>query len=84
MPKSKTRGKIVRSRKRSFAESVEFPRWVLAAEVVLIGFMLLLAALSDSSGKVRTPGAGSILYMAAVLGVAALLIYVRRDHPPNR
>ena len=67
-----------RSRKQSFANSAVFPRWMLAAGVLLIGFMLLLGALSDASGRLRAPGLGSVLYMAAVSGVAAFLIYSGR------
>ena len=75
----KTRARTLnRGRKRSFAESVEFPRWVVAAGVLLIGLVLLLGALADDSGKLRMPGAGSVLCMAAV-GVAAVLSYSRRS-----
>jgi hypothetical protein len=59
-------------------ESVEFPRWVVAASILLIGLVLLLGALADNSGKLRMPGAGSVLCMAAV-GVAAVLSYSRRS-----
>ena len=76
----KTRARTLnRRRKRSSAESVEFPRWVVAAGVLLIGLILLLGALADDSGKLRMPGAGSVLYLAAVIGVAAVLLYSRRS-----
>lgn len=85
MARFKTKIRLSRPRKRSFAESVEFPRWVVAAGVLLIGFMLLLGALSDASGELRTPGLGSVLYMAAVAGIASLLIYTgRRRHPSGK
>ena len=74
-----------RRRKRRFAECVEFPRWVVAAGVLLIGLILLLGALADDSGKLRMPGAGSVLYLAAVIGVAAVLFYPRRSrHLPAK
>jgi hypothetical protein len=50
----------------------------VAAAVIIIGFMLLLAGLSDGSGNLRRPGYSSILYIAAVIGVAALLILAGR------
>ena len=64
---------------RVFAQTAEFPRWILASGVLLIGFMLLLAVLSDASGELKTPGIGSVLYMVGVTGVAAFLIYSRRS-----
>lgn len=84
MPRSKTRGKTARSRRRTFAESVEFPRWILAAETVLIGLMLLLGALSDSSGAVRSPGVGSIVFIAAVIGIAVAVIHRGRNRSSDR
>jgi len=45
---------------------------------MIIGFMLLLAGLSDGSGNLRGPGYGSILYISAVIGVAALLTLAGR------
>ena len=78
---------IFRSPKRSFAESVEFPRWILAAGVLLIGLMLLVATLADDSGKLNTPGTASVLYLTALIGIAAALIYsdrVRRSPEAGR
>jgi hypothetical protein len=75
-PVLKTRARTLnRRRKLRFTESVEFPRWVVAAGVLLIGFVLLLGALADDSGELRMPGAGSVLYMAAVIGVGAVLLH---------
>jgi hypothetical protein len=45
---------------------------------LLIGFMLLLAVLSEASGELNTPGVGSALYMVGVIAVAAFLIYSGR------
>lgn len=74
---SKTKNKVgtsYRRRKRDFVESVEFPRAAVAASVLLIGFLLLLGALSDASGRPRMLDLGSALYMAAVIGIAMLVI----------
>jgi hypothetical protein len=77
------------SRKRSFAKTAEFPRWIVAATILLIGIMLLLGALSDASGRLRIPGVGSALYLSLIIAIAAVIIYsgrrssqrVRRDSP---
>jgi len=62
-----------RARKRRFVESVAFPRWVVAGGVVLIGFMLFLATISDPDGKLRAPRFGEYLLLAGVLLFAAAL-----------
>ena len=62
-----------RSRQRRFAKSASFPRWITIPFVLIIALMLWLGVLSDPSGRLRTPGIGSILYVAAVIGVAAYL-----------
>lgn len=67
-----------RRRKRDFVASVRFPRWVVAASILLIGSMLLLGALSDASGTLRRPNLGAVLYIAAIIGIAALVIYLDR------
>lgn len=66
------------SPKRTFAETAEFPQWILVGGVLLVGFLLLIGALSDASGKLSKPGLGSVLYMAALIGVAAVLLYSKR------
>lgn len=84
---SKTKNKVgmsYRSRKRGVVESVEFPRAVVAASVLLIGFLLLLGALSDASGRLRKMDLGSALYMAAVIGVAVLVICSPRASTKDR
>lgn len=58
-----------RGRKRSFAESVEFPRWVVGAGIMLIGFMLFLALILNPDGKLRKPGIAEYLFLAAVFAV---------------
>jgi hypothetical protein len=70
---------LYRAAERRFARSVGFPRWIMAAFVLTIGFMLWIGVLSDPSGKLRTPSVGSICYVVAVIGVAAFLAYSDRD-----
>jgi hypothetical protein len=41
--------------------------------------MLWIGVLSDPSGRLRMPGMGSIIYVAAVIGVAAFLAYADRN-----
>jgi hypothetical protein len=71
-----------RSRQRRFAKSFSFPRWITVPFVLIVGLMLWLGVLADPSGKLRMPGVGSILYVAAVIGVAALLAYIDRRREP--
>lgn len=85
MSKTKTKvGMLYRRRKRDFAKSVEFPRAVVAASVLLIGFMLLLGALSDASGRLRMLDIGSALYLAAVIGIALLVVYSGRTQDSTK
>ena len=58
-----------RGRRRSIAGSVEFPRWVVSAGIVLIGFMLFLALISNPEGTLRKPGIAEYLFLAAVIAV---------------
>ncbi len=68
-----------RSRHGRFAKSAWFPRWIKLPFVLIIGLMLWVGVLSDPSGKPRLPGMGSILYVAAVIGVAVFLAYADRN-----
>jgi hypothetical protein len=68
-----------RSRARRFVESASFPRWITVPFVLIMGLLLWLGVLSDPSGKLRTPGMGSILYVAIVIGVAGYLAYADRS-----
>jgi hypothetical protein len=65
-----------RSRKRSLAESVEFPRWIVAAGIGLIGFMLFLAAISDSAGKLGSPRVREYVFLGAVVVSSAGVAYI--------
>ena len=78
MSRSKRR-LLFRARKRSFAESVEFPRWIATIGVLLIALVLLLAVLSDPDGKLSRPGLGGYLYIAGVVGVVTFLAYADRN-----
>jgi hypothetical protein len=52
---------------------------------MIIGLILWVGVLSDSSGRLTMPGTGSILYVAAVIGIAALLAYAdRKRNPPPK
>jgi|HubBroStandDraft_4_1064222.scaffolds.fasta_scaffold2144448_1 drug/metabolite transporter (DMT)-like permease len=68
-----------RSRGRRFVKSSSFPRWITVPFVLIIGLILWLGVLSDPSGKLRAPGAGSILYVAAVIAAAGYLAYADRS-----
>jgi hypothetical protein len=68
-----------RSQQRRFAKSVGFPRWITILFILIIALMLWLGVLSDPSGNLRTPGTGSVLYVVAVIGVAAFLAYMDRS-----
>jgi hypothetical protein len=73
------------SRKRSFEKTVEFPRWIVAASILLIGIMLLLGALSDASGRLKIPGVGSAFYLSLIIAIAAIVIYsCRRSSQKDR
>jgi hypothetical protein len=71
-------GKTSRPRKRTFAESVKFPRWIVSVSVLIIGFVFWLGAVSEGGGA-KMSGLGSALYFAAVAGVAAFSLYGRRN-----
>jgi len=73
-----------RSQERRFAKSVAFPRWIAIPSILIVGFMLWLAVLADPSGNLRTPGMGSIFYVVAVVGLAALLAPTDRNGDPSR
>jgi hypothetical protein len=64
---------------RNFAKSARFPPWIAIPFILIIGLILWLGVLSDPSGHLRTPGAGPLLYAAAVIGVAAFLAHADRN-----
>ena len=79
MSRSKTAARpSSRARKRSFAESAEFPRGILALVILLVGFVLLVAALSDAAGKLARPGIGTYFYIAALIAIVAIVGFVDR------
>jgi hypothetical protein len=70
-----------RSQDRRLAKSVKVPRPIIVGVLLLIAFVLWMAVIADPAGNLPMPGLGSVLYAAAVIGVAALLAYIdrRRD-----
>jgi hypothetical protein len=50
-----------------------FSRWLTVVFLVIIGLILWVGVLSNSSGQLTMPGADSLLYVAAVIGAVALL-----------
>jgi hypothetical protein len=61
-----------------------FPRWLAVPFTLIIGLILWLGVLADPSGRLEKPGAGSILYVIAVVGVAVFLAYTDRDGDSSR
>jgi 4-amino-4-deoxy-L-arabinose transferase-like glycosyltransferase len=55
-----------------------FPRWIAIPFILIVGLVLWIGVLSDSSGDLTVPDVDSILYVLAVLGVAVFLAYVDR------
>jgi len=49
-----------------------------AAAALLIGLNLLMGALADAGGRLRNPGAGGFVYMAAVVIVAGAIYFDRK------
>ena len=60
------------------ANPVHFSRWMTIPFIVIIGLIVWIGVLSDSSGRLTMPGLDSMLYVGAVIGVAALLAYADR------
>lgn len=64
--------------------SVSFPRWVTIPFIMIIGLILWVGVLADSPEPLTAPGVGSIVYVAAVIVVAALLAYADRKPGKDR
>jgi hypothetical protein len=64
--------------KRGPASTPSFPRWLTALFILTIGLILWIGVLSNSSGLLTMPGTDAILYVAAVICVAALLAWADR------
>jgi len=60
-----------RTPKEHFSASVSLPRWITIPFILVIGLILWVGVLSDSSGD-------SVLYVVAVIGVVLLLAYADR------
>jgi peptidoglycan/LPS O-acetylase OafA/YrhL len=68
-----------RAELRNFARSASVPRWILIPLTLILGLVLWLAVVSDSSGRFSAPGAGAIVYTLAVIGVVGWLAYHDRE-----
>jgi len=66
------------------AKSLKFPRWGTVTFILLIGSILWVGVLSDSSGRPTMPPVDSILYVAAVVCAAFLLAYADRRRNGSR
>ena len=71
--------RIVRIRPRNITEYLQLPRrWrtFLAGFVVILGFMLFFGAIADSSGTLRPPGVSATIFVAVIVAMASLLVYL--------
>jgi hypothetical protein len=62
-----------------FQGTSAFSRWIAIPFLVVIGLILWLGVLADSSGQWKAPGAGRILYLVAVIAAAAFLAHRDRN-----
>lgn len=67
------------SKAERFGKSLPSRRWIMIVFVLIIGYILWAGVLSDPSGHLSTPSVGSILYTAAVFGVASVLAYTDQN-----
>jgi hypothetical protein len=68
-----------RSRPRNLPEYLRLPpRWrtLLAGFVLIFGLMLFCGAIADSSGTLQSPGVGATIFMAVIVAMASLLVYL--------
>ena len=73
-----------RAQQRRFAKSAAFPRWITVPFTLIIALILWLGVLADPTGRLKPPGAGSVVYVVAVVGVAAFLAYADRNAEPSK
>jgi hypothetical protein len=73
-----------RAQQRRFAKSAAFPRWLTVPFTLIIALILWLGVLADPSGRLKAPGAGSVVYVVAVVGVAVFLAYTDRNADPPK
>ena len=59
--------------------SAALPRWIAILFALSIALILWLGVASDPHGHWSAPNGGSILYLVAVIGVAAFLARKDRD-----
>jgi len=60
------------------ASSAGYSRLLALCFTAIIGVILWWGVLADPSGGLKPPGAGSVVYVVVVIGVAALLAYADR------
>ena len=68
-------------RKRRLAKSVALPHWLVSTVFLITGFLLWAGALSDTSGRLRTPGIGSVLYLIALAAIAGSMLHGEPSRP---
>jgi membrane protein implicated in regulation of membrane protease activity len=66
------------------ARSANSAHWATVTFILLIGSILWVGVLSDSSGRPGMPAVDSVLYVAAVVCVAVLLAYADRKRSGSR
>jgi peptidoglycan/LPS O-acetylase OafA/YrhL len=71
-----------RIRQQDSARSAALPRWIAVLAIVLVGFVLLLGALSDPQGNLGKPGVGGYLFIAALIMLAAGVAFGDRKRRP--
>ena len=67
-----------RTPKEHFSASVSIPRWITIPFILIVGLIIWVGVLSDSTGSFTGPDLDSILYVVAVIGVVLLLAYADR------
>lgn len=60
---------------KRFSQSTRFPRLMEILFIVMIGWILWIGVLSDSSGHLAAPPMDSLLYVAGVILLSASLAY---------
>jgi len=72
------RGQAARKAGERPVVPTSFPRWVTIPFVLIIGLILWIGVLSDSSGHLTIPATGSIVYVVGVIVISGLLAYADR------
>lgn len=72
------------SRAQRSAKPIPVARWTAIPFVLIIGLILWVGVLSDESGHFTVPGAASIVYVAAVAVITAVLAWADRRSSRGR